>query len=187
METKIHREGHEIHKQVRNSHDLVTKNTLIDHPTLLTVLCYILKGTLRLFPAFFMRGLSHGEGAAYLSPEVPCCREQLRQSQTICIIFSCLGPCSRILNPFSFLEVSNYPPVFLTHCNSTLSNSLVALLSQLLGVSEKRSGQSKTALPDPPIHRDSVEALAAISVTACSFLKREHVCAYKRPSSRVPL
>lgn len=43
-----------------------------------------------MFPISFMQGLGHGEegGAAYPSPEVSCCREQLKQSQTTRIILA---------------------------------------------------------------------------------------------------
>lgn len=43
-----------------------------------------------MFVSCLRHARSHGEGggATYLSPEMPFCREQLMQSQTICIILA---------------------------------------------------------------------------------------------------
>lgn len=125
-----------------------------------------------------MRDLIHGEGggAAYLSPGVLCCREQVRQSQTTCIILVAWVHAqeSRIPSPST-----NYSPVFLTFPNKSTFHSVLQfpwyLALSLLAVSDKRSGESNPALPDPPQNSESVEA-SVISVRACSFSKRELVC-----------
>lgn len=128
-----------------------------------TVQCFIHKERQH-FPTSFIQGLCHGHGgwSAYLSPEVLCCREQLRQSQRRCIILVAWVHAQESWIPF---PSSNYSPVFLT-----------CLAFLLLAVSDKKSGKSKPALPDPPLHSESVGAGAVISFRACSFSKRERVC-----------